>query len=299
MRVNPFYVSNLVSALDQSQLNEQQLTNELSSGVRVNSLSDDPIAAGQNVLLLNQIQRDDSFTQSSSLVQGQLQVADSALGSVVSQLSQAISLATSGSNGTLNSSQQQSIANQLAGIRDEVVSLANTSYQGQYIFGGGQTSTAPFTTDTSTSPATTTYNGDENIDYLQTPNGQTIQLNIPGDQIFTTSGSNSLLQALNNLIADFSSGTSVSTAVTDLESLNAATNYISQQRVVLDNSLTRLTAATDAVTNEKTQLTAAQTNLMQADLADVATRLSLSKTQQTALESVISSLGSGSLFDKL
>lgn len=299
MRVNPFYVSNLVSALDQSQLNEQQLTNELSSGVRVNSLSDDPIAAGQNVLLLNQIQRDDSFTQSSSLVQGQLQVADSALGSVVSQLSQAISLATSGSNGTLNSSQQQSIANQLAGIRDEVVSLANTSYQGQYIFGGGQTSTAPFTTDTSTSPATTTYNGDENIDYLQTPNGQTIQLNIPGDQIFTTSGSNSVLQALNNLIADFSSGTSVSTAVTDLESLNAATNYISQQRVVLDNSLTRLTAATDAVTNEKTQLTAAQTNLMQADLADVATQLSLSKTQQTALESVISSLGSGSLFDKL
>ena len=36
------------------------------------------------MLLLNQIQQDDSFTQSSSLVTGQLQVADSALGSVVS-----------------------------------------------------------------------------------------------------------------------------------------------------------------------------------------------------------------------
>lgn len=47
------------------------------------------------------------------------------------------------------------------------------------------------------------------------------------------------------------------------------------------------------------QLTAAQTNLMQADLATVATQLSLSKTQETALESVISQLGSGSLFDKL
>jgi len=53
------------------------------------------------------------------------------------------------------------------------------------------------------------------------------------------------------------------------------------------------------VTNGKTQLMVAQTNLMQADIADVATRLSLTKTQQTALESVISQLGSGSLFDRL
>ncbi|HWT66235.1 MAG TPA: flagellar hook-associated protein FlgL [Terracidiphilus sp.] len=299
MRVNPFYVTNLVSALDQTQSSEQQLTSELSSGVRVNSLSDDPIASGQNVLLLNQIQRDDSFTQSSSLVQGQLQVADSALGSVVSQLTQAISLATSGSNGTLNASQLQSISTQLAGIRDEIVSLANTSYQGQYVFGGSLTSSAPFAIDSSTSPATTTYSGDENVNYLQTPNGQSIQLNLPGDQIFTTSGSNSALQALNNLIADFSSGSSTSSAVTDLQSLNTALNYISQQRVTLDNSLTRLTAATDAITTEQTQLTTAQTTLMQADLATISSKLSLNKSQQTALESVISALGSGSLFDKL
>jgi flagellar hook-associated protein 3 FlgL len=299
MRVNPFYVSNLVSSLDQTQLNEQQLSSELSSGARVNSLSDDPVAAGQNVLLLNGIQRDDSFTQSSSLVQGQLQVADSALGSVVSQLTQAISLATSGANGTLNSSQLQSISNQLAGIRDEVASLANTSYQGQYIFGGSSINTTPFTTDSSTSPATTTYNGDENVNYLQTPNGQNIQLNIPGDQIFTSSGTNSVFTALNNLINDFASGSNVGSAVNDLQSLSTAMNYVSQQRVSLDNSLTRLTAATDAVTNEKTQLTAAQTNLMQADLAGISTQLSLNKTQQSALESVISALGSGSLFDKL
>ncbi|HVZ83749.1 MAG TPA: flagellar hook-associated protein FlgL [Terracidiphilus sp.] len=299
MRVDPFFVSNLVGSLDQTQVNEQQLTSELSSGVRVTSLSQDPVAAGENVLLLNQIQRDDSFTQSSSLVQGQLQVADSALGSVVSQLTQAISIATGASNGTLNQSQLQAISNQLAGIRDEVVSLANTSYQGQYIFGGSQTSSAPFSTSNTTSPAVTSYSGDENINYLQTPNGQTIQLNVPGDQIFTTSGSNSVFQALNNLINDFSSGSSVTNAVNDLQSLNTAMNYVSQQRVTLDNSLTRLSAANDAVTSEKTQLTAAQTTLMQADLLQVATQLSLAETQQTALEDVISQLGSGSLFDKI
>ena len=146
MRVDPYYVANLANSLDQTQLTEEQLTAELSSGVRVNSLSQDPEAAGENVLLLNQIQQNDSFTQSSSLVQGQFQVADSALGSVVSQLTEAISLATSANNGTLNSSDLQSVSNQIAGIRDEVTALANSSYQGQYIFAGGQASTAPFST---------------------------------------------------------------------------------------------------------------------------------------------------------
>ena len=71
MHVDPNYITNLSSALDQSQASEQQLTAELSSGVRVTSLSQDPVSSGENVLLLNQIQQDDSFTQSSSLVTGQ------------------------------------------------------------------------------------------------------------------------------------------------------------------------------------------------------------------------------------
>lgn len=300
MRVDPSYVTNLVGSLDQAQLSEQQLSAQLSSGVRVNSLSQDPLAAGQNVLLLNQMQRDDSFTQTSNLVTGQLQVADSALGQVVSQLTEAVSLATSANNGTMNASDRKSISDQIAGIRGEILSLANSSYQGQFIFAGGQTSTGPFTLSTGTSPATVTYNGDEGVNYLETPNGQKIQLNVPGDQIFSGSGANSVFAALNSLVADYSAPSmDTGQAVNDTQALGTALNYVSQQRVMVDNSITQLNSATTAVGCEKTQLTVAQTNLMQADVASVATQLSLTKTQQTALESVISQLGSGSLFDKL
>ena len=299
MRVDPFFISNLATSLDQTQATQQQLSSEISSGARVTTLGQDPIAAGENVLLLNQMERDDSFTQTSSLVQGQLQVADSALGSVVSQLTEAISLATGANNGTLNSSQLQAVSNQLAGIRDEVQSLANTSYLGQYIFAGGRTSTAPFITSSGSTPAVTTYGGDSNINLLQTPNGQTIQLNLPGDQIFTAGGANNVFAALNQLIADFSTGASTATSVTATEALNSALNYVSEQRVTLDNSLVRLTAASDAVSSENLQLTSDQTSLMQADLPQISTQLSLSETQQTALEDIISQLGSGSLFQKL
>ncbi len=302
MRVDPFYVTNLVSSLDQTQVSLQQLTAELSSGVSINSLSQNPVGAGQNVLLLNQIQQDDSFTRSSTLVTGQLQVADSSLGSVVSELNTAISLATSANNGTMNASNVKSIANQIAGILNEVTSLANTNYQGQYIFAGGQTSKVPFTTSTTSSPAVTTYNGDADVNYLQTPNGQKIQLNVPGDQIFLGSGPNSVFGALNALIADYSTGTvNTNQAVSDTQALSTALNYVSQQRVTIDNSINQVTAAADAVTNVQTQLATAQTNLMQADIPTISTQLSLAETQQTALMSVIAQLNtpSNDLFSKL
>ena len=302
MRVDPFYASNLVSALDQTQSTDQQLSSELSSGVSITSLGQNPVGAGENVLLLNQIQQDDSFTQSSNMVTGQLQVADSALGSVVSELTQAISLATSANNGTMSSNDVKSVGSQIAGILDEVQSLANTSYQGSYIFAGSQTATAPFATSSATSPAVTGYNGDEDINSLELPNGQSIQLNVAGDQIFLGSGTNSVFGALNALVADYSSGTvNTAKAVSDTEALNTALNHVSQQRVTIDNSMTQLSAASTAVTTEQTQLTAAQTNLMQADLPTISTQLSQTETQQTALEDVIAQLESvsNSLFSKM
>jgi flagellar hook-associated protein 3 FlgL len=302
MRVNPNYVASLAVALNTSQATEQHLSEELSSGVRVNSVGEDPIAAGQNVMLLNQIRQDDSFTQSANLVTGRLQVADAALGSVVSQLTRAISLAIGADNGTRSANDVQAAANEIAGIRDEIMALANTSYQGQYIFAGTNTASVPFTTSGSTGPATTTYGGDNNLTYLRLPNGQQIPLNVPGNQIFQGPGTKDVFAALNNLIANYSSGTvDQAQAAVDTQALTSALNYVSQQRVLIDNSITRLGAASDAVTNEKTQLTVAQTNLMQADMAQVATRLSLAETQQTALQAVFVQLSSASnsLFSKL
>jgi flagellar hook-associated protein 3 FlgL len=140
------------------------------------------------------------------------------------------------------------------------------------------------------------------VNYLELPNGQKIQLNVPGDQVFLGSGTNSVFGALNALVADYSSGTvNTSPAVSDTEALGTALNYVSQQRVTVDNSITQLSAASSAVTNEGTQLTTAQTDLMQADIPTVSTQLSLAETQQTALEDVIAQLESTSnnLFAKL
>lgn len=297
MNFNPLYITNLVGSLDATSATEQQLTEELASGSRVNQVSDDPVAVGENVLLSAQIGSDDTFSQTASSAESMLQVTDSALSTVVSQLTSAVSLATEGNNGTLNASDLESIGNQLAGIRDEVLSLANTTYMGNYVFSGSQSGTTPFVLDAAQANGVK-YQGDGVSSELETPNGQRIQMNLAGDQVFSASGAD-VLGTLNALVADFSSGTVSATAQADAETLTTALSHVSQQRVLIDNSLSRLTAAESYTQSESAQLTTAQTTLLQANVGQVATGLSTAETQQQALSQVIATLGKQSLFNDL
>jgi len=299
MRINPLYIQGLVSALNQNAADQQQYSTELSTGVSVNSLSDNPVAAGQDYLLRSEESVNDNFVQAASTTSGMLQVTDSALGSVVTQVTQAISLATQGNNGTLNAGNLQSIANQLTGIREEVLSLANTSYQGQYLFSGSMTNTQPFSLNTTTSPALTVYSGDSIQTSLQNPAGQDFTMNLPGSQIFG-SGTSGVISTLSRLIQEFSSGSSSSASIADTSQLNSDLQNVSQQRVVLDNSLSALQSSSTYTQTQTTQLQAVQNTLVQANTAEIATQLSASTTTNTALLDMIASLDQqGTLFNVL
>ena len=188
MQVNPNYAAGLAGAIATSTAQEQQLTSELSSGLRVQTLSDDPVAISANAQLASSVSQLDSFVQTAGSEQSVLQVTGSALSEVVSQVTAALSLATEGGNGTLSGANLQSIAAQVSAIRANVLSLANTSYQGHYLFGGSQGATQPFTLDTSSTPATTSYAGDAVTTNLVTPGGQNAAVEsarcgrLPGDR---------------------------------------------------------------------------------------------------------------------
>ena len=227
-----------------------------------------------------------------------LQVTDSTLGEVVTQLTSALTLAVQGSNGTLDAANLSTIAQQLTGIRDQVLSLANTSYQGNYLFAGSLGSTKPFTVDTSTTPATVSYVGDTNVQYVTTPAGQKIQMNLPGSAIFGA-GSAGVLGALNQLIADFSSGAAGATSVADTSALTTALGQLSDQRSILDSSLSRLQATSTYAQTEEAQLKVQQSNLVASDTASVATQLNSAEVQNQALMNVMSAVGKNDLFDYL
>jgi flagellar hook-associated protein 3 FlgL len=297
VQVDPNYVANLSSAISASTAQEQSLTSELSSGLAVSTLSSNPIAASANVGLASQLSQLDSFVQSSSTTQGLLQVTDSTLGEVVTQLTSAISLATQGANGTLNTADMQSIGQEVAGIRDTVMTLANTSYQGNYIFSGSQGSVKPFALDQTTTPATTIYSGDAVSTNVVTPGGQSLVVNVPGTAVFTASGA-SVLGTLNQLVSDLESGSNAGVAA-DSTALSAALGNVNQQRATIDTSLSQLTETTGYAQTKATLIQAEQSSLLSADTATVATSLQTAEVQHQALISVVSTLSQNNLFSYL
>ena len=298
MCVDPYFSQVPLASLNAIQEHLDTLTGELASGSRVNKLSDDPSAAAQELRLQTEQAADSTFSQTAATTLGRMQLVDSVMGSAVSQMTQAISLITAGANGTLAAENREAIANQLSGIRAEMLNLANTSYLGRSLFAGSQTGTTAFTLDTTTSPATVTYNGDSDVISIATPAGGSVPVTISGDRVFGAGGAD-VFALLNQAVADLSSGASASALTSDLTALNGGLRQLTAIRAGFDAGITRLNAAVTYTQAEQTQLQAAEGTLVGADTAAVATDLKNAETQQSALFSVLAKLGSQSLFDYL
>jgi flagellar hook-associated protein 3 FlgL len=130
--------------LQQSQQSLSTALQQVTTGLRVNQLSDDPAAAANMVLSLATSANVDQYSKNISSVTSQMQTADSAISSVVTSLNTAVTLGTSGAGGSVSTANKQAIAAEVQGVLSSVVSQANASYQGIYLFGGSASSTAPF-----------------------------------------------------------------------------------------------------------------------------------------------------------
>jgi len=282
MRVNPNPLPDLLSAMSQIQQQINTDMAQISSGQSVNTPSDNPANAAMLVQNAGQTAEADQFQRSASSISGELQNADSALNSVVTVLQRAISLGTEGANGTLNDSDRTAIAAEVQGIQSQLVSLANLSYQGNYVFAGTATQTTPYVLD-STSSSGVRYEGNSGVNQLTVGDHLTVQANLPGSQLFSAAGSD-VFQAIQDLITSLQSNTNISSAVNEV---SAAYDHVNAQRVFYGNTINQLNSQQTYLNSETTQLAQQQNTLGGADLSKVLSDLVNAQTsRQATLEAV-------------
>jgi flagellar hook-associated protein 3 FlgL len=238
----------LLLSIQQSAQNMNTATQELASSRSVNQLSDNPAAAAALVGNHNQSSQDDQFLQNVSSLQTRLQVGDSTLSNVVAVLTRAISIGTEGANGTLSAADRQAIAGEVQGLTAQLLSLANTTYQGTYLFAGTAVTTQPFTLNTATN--TVSYNGNANTTSVPLSNGNSITGNVPGSQLFLN-GAGSAFGALQNLVTALNSGNNIGQAVVQVQS---ALSQVSVQRVFYGNALNQINLSESFLHQEKINL---------------------------------------------
>jgi flagellar hook-associated protein 3 FlgL len=179
--------------IQQSQQNLATANQQLSTGLRVNQLSDDPAASASMVRTLAQSANVDQFTSNVSILSSRMQTADSAISTMVSALQSAITIGTAGANGINTAGQRQGDADQIASILAGVVAQANTKFEGAYIFGGSANQVPPlaqastsFASTASTLAALTPLTAGSTTTISDASTGQTFTFNaVAGDTVQT------------------------------------------------------------------------------------------------------------------
>ncbi len=280
MRVDPNLYANVNAAIQQSEQSLQTAMNQLSSGKRVSLPSDDPLAFSQNLQSLATSASVDTYTQNADSVLSMAQQADSALSSVVTSLTQAISLGTEGGSSTLTTSQRAGLAEQVQGLVSDIASQANLSVGGTALFAGTSGSETPFVAD-ATSANGYTYQGNEGTNSTAIGEDLQVNVNVPGDAIFMNSDG-SVFGSLQQMITALQSG-SASDLSSATAAISTAISHIGQVRAVYGGVVNQLNAQNNVLSQETLSLTAQQTALTGIDTATAATNLSQAQTTNSAV----------------
>ena len=294
MRVNPNSTPDLIASLSQLQQEENTTLAQMASGKRVAKPSDDPAAAGSLVQVLSDSDRVDTYTQNGTTLQSNLQLADSTLGSVDTALNRAATLGISAANSTLSDSDRSAIAQELQGIQDQVLSLANTSSQGTFLFAGTASTAKPFVAD-STSASGVSYSGNSETNSVEIGDGYQVQTNVAGSDLFLNSSGN-VFQSLQDLITAVQTNSGIDTAS---NAVGQARSALAAQRVFYGNAMNQVTDNNAVLQNESTQLSERENTLSAADLAQAATQLVSLQTSVNAVMTAASKTMGTSLFDYL
>ena len=144
MRVtNNMLISNMMRNLNSSLKRMQRVHNQMSSGKRFSMPSEDPVGVARSLKLRADINENRQFKKNAEDALSWLETTETALMQIKEVLQQARELAVQGANGVLSPEDCQKIAEEVVQLRDQLVSLGNSTYAGKHIFAGYKTNQAP------------------------------------------------------------------------------------------------------------------------------------------------------------
>lgn len=187
MRVSDFlwHVENRTSRL-------YDLQNQISSGYRLHRPSDDPVGVQQAMMLTEQISQNEQYTRNLDNGLSRLSFTENALTQINDLIVSLDSLAIQGDNTTNSDPDYENLAIQAEQVIQQLISQANSQYQGIYVFAGQWTTTMPFedTQDPEGVTASVLLVPEGPLGEIFREIGQSdlIPINVQGDQVFMPDG---------------------------------------------------------------------------------------------------------------
>jgi len=274
---------------------------EIAAQKQVLNPSDAPNQAATITRFKSVIARQDTYSNALNQLQARLDSETANLTSASDVLVRIKELAIQANNGTQGTVSRQAIATEMKGLRDQLLSLANsTDPGGNFIFSGSKVRTKAFAED---SGGHVEYTGDQTRMYVAVGEQRTLPMNRPGTNAFVrvvrinpdqSEQGVGFFTAVDDLIDGVKNKdiSKMQRGLTEMDALNSgvimaqaevgtAMKVVEQQGAVVDDTKLSLKVALSNI--EDLDMTTAVTNMQKLMLSLEAAQSTFAKTSQMSL----------------
>lgn len=294
MRVTPTTMhqtalQGLQSAIGRVQDNQS----ELASGKRINNYSDAPADASSALRLRAEESDWNSYAKAADDGVAWLNTQDAALQDASTLLRRARELTLSAAQSLNSPTEREAIAIELDGIKNQLATIANTSYQGQKVFAG-------FAANAVVNVAGNwTWAGDANAVQRRVSPELLVQVNGDGSSIFGFSSGTNVFATLTSIADHVRNGNTGALSTTDLDLIDASATNVTNGLATTGARTNLIESAKDTGSTQIAVLKDTRSSLEDVDVAEAALNMKLAESGYQAALAAAARLSLPSLVDFL
>lgn len=205
--------NSLSRSISNAGVQVQRSQEQASSGLRVQTPDQDPVAAAQSSLMTDALANLSGMQFAANAASASLTRTDQIIQVSQRLLASAEEMAIQAGGGNLYPEQMEALAAGAQSLHDEMLALANAQKDGIFLF-GGFSGTTPFAADG-------TYSGDVNSRMVEITPGLLIPMNLPGTRVFNVAGGQNVIGMLQDF-ADALSATDVPAIDVSIQNIQAS-----------------------------------------------------------------------------
>lgn len=254
--------NNFIIATRNQTTSMLKLQKQIATQKRINKISDDPIGMSHVLDYRRSLAAIEQYEKNISRGITRLEHSGSILDFAAELVGQARQIAADHAGGNVPAAARQLAAYRARELYDQIIQLANSKFEDNYIFSGHATDTPPFAADGS-------YNGDDGKVRIMIAENVEIKIDADGSNTFGANGGVDLFSELQNLIAglenpDLAAGSAQIAATRD--TLFNAREQIYNKTTEYASNFYRLAATEDYWSNLKPKVDEALASAEEVDL---------------------------------
>lgn len=276
MRVTQSMLSNnFLKNISNSYEKMGKISEQMQTQKKITRPSDDPVVAMKGIAYRTNLTQVQQYKRNYTEAHNWIDNSDAALDQATKALQRIRDLTIQANNGTLEGNQRDSVAKEIAQLRDQIKEVANTKVGDKYLFNGTDTLTPPVGDVTGENPVVST---NENPVKLELAQGVYIQVNSSGKDVFSAD----LFKNLNSLLNKLKPENETVDLGDDIDNLDKNINTLINERATIGARSNRIDLMEDRIDQQEVSATKMMSENEDADMEKVITDLMTQESVQRA-----------------